>query len=50
MGRRKRISTFIQSPLRRTKNLQTRRTKVAMIHRDIKKLSTQKKNKKLGKS
>ena len=49
MGRKKRISTFIQSPLRRTKNIQTRRTKVSIIHRDIKKLTTQEKNKRLKK-
>jgi len=47
VGRKARISTFIQSPLRRVKNIGTRRTKVAMVHRDVKKLSSQTKNKRL---
>ena len=47
VGRKARISTFIQSPLRKVKNIQTRRTKTAMVHRDIVKLASQKKNKRL---
>lgn len=44
-GRKRRITSYQQAPLRRTKNISTRRTKVAIIHRDIKKLAGQKKNK-----
>lgn len=50
MGRKKRISTYLQSPLKRTKNIETRRTKAANIHRDVKKLASQSSNKRLKKS
>jgi hypothetical protein len=47
MGRKKRVSTYLQAPLKKAKNIQTRRTKAATIHRDITKLSSQKSNKRL---
>lgn len=50
MGRKKRISSYLQSPLKKAKNIQTRRTKVAVIHRDITKLSSQTSNKRLKKT
>lgn len=46
-GRKRRLSTVTNSELRRAKNLGTRRTTSAVIHRDIKKLATAKKNKRV---
>lgn len=47
MARPRRISTYQNAPLKRTKSIETRRTKAAVIHRDIKKLAEQTKNKRL---
>lgn len=47
MGRKKRITSYVSAGLRKAKNIGTRRTKVAVAHRDIKKLSSQKTNKRL---
>ena len=47
VGRKRRITTFQQSQLRRVKNLGVRRTKVSLVHRDLRKLATQEKNKRL---
>ena len=48
-GRKRRISRYLTQGLRRTKNLHTRRTRVANTMRDIRKLSTARKNKRLSK-
>ncbi len=47
MGRARRVSTYLQAPLKRAKNIHTRRTKAAIIHRDATKLSSAKTNKRL---
>jgi hypothetical protein len=49
MGRKRRVSTYLQAPLKRAKNIHTRRTQAATIHRDITKLASQKTNKRLKK-
>ncbi len=46
-GRKARISTYIDKPTRKVKNLGTRRTTSAVIHRDIEKLASAKKNKRV---
>jgi hypothetical protein len=48
-GRKRRLSRYLQAGLKRVKNLHTRRTQVATIHRDLKKLSSSNSNKRLKK-
>lgn len=48
-GRKRRISRYMTQTLRRTKNLHTRRTKIANTMRDFRKLSTARTNKRLAK-
>jgi hypothetical protein len=49
-GRKKRLSRYLSAGLKRVKNIATRRTKVATIHRDLHKLSTANSNKRLKKN
>lgn len=46
-GRKRRLSRYLSAGLKRVKNIHTRRTQVANIHRDIRKLASAKKNKRL---
>lgn len=48
-GRQKRTSSYFSAALRKSKNLKTRRTTVAIAQRDLRKLSTAKKNSRVGK-
>lgn len=46
-GRRKQSTNYMNSKLKAVKNVGTRRTSVAIAHRDIKKLASAKKNKRV---
>jgi hypothetical protein len=48
-GRKRRISRYLTQSLRKTKNLHTRRTRIANTQRDIRKLSSAKTNKRVSK-
>lgn len=48
-GRKARPSGYISGALRKVKNVHTRRTSVANIHRDLKKLAGANSNKRLKK-
>lgn len=46
-GRKHRISTYIDKPTRQVKNIGTKRTTSATIHRDLSKLASAKSNKRV---
>ena len=47
VGRKKRISRYLSPALKKAKNLHTRRTRVAIIQRDLRKAGTAQVNKRV---
>lgn len=47
-GRRRRISGYMSAAKRQTKNIQTRRTRVAIIQRDLRKVGSGNKSRRVG--